>query len=55
LVRRAVLGDGVRVPPGESIEEAVAVRAQLVAGSTPPEKAPRGHFKGDNFVVPLSQ
>src|SRR5262249_41746716 len=54
-VRRAVLGDGVRVPTGEVIEDAVLVRAQIVAGKTPPDKAPNGFIKNDNFVVPLSQ
>jgi len=54
-VRRAVLGDGVRVPAGELLEDAVVVRAELVAGITPPAKALRGHISGDNFVVSLSQ
>ena len=54
-VRRAVLGDGVRIPAGELMEDAVVVRSELVAGIAPPAKAPRGHFSGDNFVVPLSQ
>ena len=54
-IRRAVLGDGVRVPAGEQIEDAVVVRADLVAGTTPPVKALKGHVRGHNFVVPLSQ
>lgn len=55
FVRRAVLGDGVRIPANERVEEAVVVRAELVAGVTPPEKALPGRFVGDNFVVPLSR
>ena len=54
-VRRAILGDGVCVPAGEEIEDAAVVRAEVVAGVTPPAKAPKGYVKGDNFVVPLSQ
>ena len=54
-VRRAILGDGVRVRAGERRENVVVVRAELVAGTTPPAKALKGHVEGPNFVVPLSQ
>ncbi len=54
-VRRAILGDGVCVRAGEEIEDAAVVRAELVAGVSPPAKAPKGYVKGDTFVVPLSQ
>jgi len=54
-VRRAILGDGVRVRAGEEVTDAAVVRAELVAGVTPPSKAPKGYVKGDTFVVPLSQ
>jgi NDP-sugar pyrophosphorylase family protein len=54
-VRRSILGDGVRVRAGEEMEDAAVVRAELVAGVTPPAKAPKGYAKGDTFVVPLSQ
>ena len=54
-VRRAILGDGVRVRAGEVVEDVAVVRAELVRGMTPPAKAPRGSVQGDNFVVPLSQ
>jgi NDP-sugar pyrophosphorylase family protein len=54
-VRRAILGDGVRVRAGEEVTDAAVVRAGLVAGVTPPAKAPKGYVKGDTFVVPLSQ
>jgi NDP-sugar pyrophosphorylase family protein len=54
-VRRAVLGDGVRVREGELVLGVVMVRADLVAGLTPPAKALKGHVQGANFVVPLSQ
>lgn len=54
-VRRSILGDGVRAGPEDSFEDAVVVRAEVVAGKTPPAKALHGQFKGENFVVPLSQ
>ena len=54
-VRRAVLGDGVRVPRGETIDNAAVVRAELVEGHEPPPIALRGEVRGDNFVVPLPQ
>jgi NDP-sugar pyrophosphorylase family protein len=54
-VRRAILGDGVCVHAGDEVEDAAVVRAGLVAGLTPPAKAPKGYVKGDTFVVPLSQ
>ena len=54
-VRRAVLGDGVHIPAGERVEDAVVVRAELVSGKTPPAKALKGQVMGENFVVPLSQ
>jgi mannose-1-phosphate guanylyltransferase/phosphomannomutase len=54
-VRRAILGDGVRIRKGERIEEAAVVRADLVRGKEPPPKALKGEFLGDNFVVSLRQ
>jgi NDP-sugar pyrophosphorylase family protein len=54
-VRRAILGDGVRIGPGEVIEEGAVVRAALVREKERPPKALRGDFRGDNFVVPLRQ
>ncbi len=54
-VHRAVLADGVRVPAGETIENAAVVRAELVRGTTPPPKALKGEVRGDNFVVPLPE
>src|SRR5207244_7568045 len=54
-VRRAVLGDAVRVPAGDRIDDAVVVRANLVAGVTPPVRALKCEIKGENFVVSLSR
>lgn len=54
-VKRAILGDNVRIGAGEVIENAAVVCAQLVRGKTPPTKALKGRFQGDNFVVPLAE
>ena len=52
-VSGAVLADNVRIKAGEVVENAVVVPRELVEGKTPPEKALPGHFKGEDFVVPL--
>jgi NDP-sugar pyrophosphorylase family protein len=52
-IDRCVIADGVNIPPGEIISNAAVVRADVVAGITPPAKALKGEFKGANFVVPL--
>lgn len=54
-VTRAILGDNVRIRAGEVIENAAIVCAALVRGKTPPAKALKGEFRGDNFVVPLTE
>jgi len=54
-VSRAVLGDGVRVRSNQIVQGAVMVRADLVAGKSPPAKAMKGYQSDDTFVVPLSQ
>lgn len=54
-VWRCVLGDGVHIRAGESFENAVIVRAEVVAGRKVPAKALKGEVRGDNFVVSLSQ
>jgi len=46
-VRRAVLGDNVRIPAGSLIENAVVVRCEFVGDIE------RGEVVGDNLVVPL--
>ena len=53
-VRRSILADNVHIAAGEVIENAAVVCASLVRGKTPPEKALKGEFRGDNFVVPLA-
>ena len=54
-VKRAVIGDKVRIGSGEVVENAVVVCASLIQGKTPPPKALKGEFRGDNFVVPLTE
>jgi NDP-sugar pyrophosphorylase family protein len=54
-VSRAVLGDGVRIRSDEVVQNAVIVRADLIAGKTSPAKAMKGHLHDDKFVVSLSQ
>jgi len=54
-VERAVLGDRVRIDAGEIVKDAVVVRADIIAGKSPPAKALQGEFRGENFVVHLSQ
>jgi NDP-sugar pyrophosphorylase family protein len=54
-VARSIIADDLRVTADERWEDAVVVRAELVAGQTPPPKALRGRQIGDKFVVPLSQ
>ena len=54
-VKRAILGDNVRIAAGEVVENAAVVCADLVRGKTAPTKALRGEFRGDNFVVSLTE
>jgi hypothetical protein len=54
-VRRAVLGDNVKIGAGDIVENAVVVRASLIQGKTPPAKALKGEIRGDNFVAPLAE
>lgn len=53
-VFRAVLGDNVVIAAGDVVENAAVVCADLVRDTTPPPKALKGEFKGNNFVVPLT-
>jgi NDP-sugar pyrophosphorylase family protein len=52
-VRRAVLGAGVEVGPGEVLENVAVVRAELIEGEERPEKGLAGEVRGANFVAPL--
>src|SRR6266571_1463947 len=54
-IRRTIIGDGVRIRSGEQFQNAVIVRADLVAHKSAPAKALKGRIEGDKFVVSLSQ
>jgi NDP-sugar pyrophosphorylase family protein len=54
-VKRAILGDNVRIGAGEVVENAAVVCADLVQGKSQPAKALSGYLKGSNFVVPLAE
>ena len=52
-IRRTIVADDVQIPPDTVLENCVVVPRALVEGKTPPEKALKGHFQGENFIVPL--
>lgn len=54
-LRNVVIGDGVVIPSGSAYQNAAIVRAEMMRRSTEiPEKAPRGYFDNENYIVPLS-
>jgi ADP-glucose pyrophosphorylase len=53
-VERAVLADDVHILENDIIQNAVVVPRKLVEAAVPPEKAQKGFFQGESFVVPLS-
>ncbi|MDT5270046.1 MAG: mannose-phosphate guanylyltransferase [Acidobacteriota bacterium] len=55
LVRRSVLGEGVRVGPEEIFDNVAVVRAELARDVERPEKGLRGEFRGSNFVAPIPE
>jgi len=54
-LKRVILADDVRIPAGEVIEDAAVVPASLIAGKPIPEKALKGEFRGENFVVSIAR
>ncbi|MBC7933222.1 MAG: NDP-sugar synthase [Rubrivivax sp.] len=54
-VHRAVLGAGVRVESGETLEDIAVVRADLVIGVETPPKGLKGEVRGSNFVAPIPE
>lgn len=55
-LRRTIVADGVSIKAGELFENAAIVRADMVRNCREvPEKALRGEFVGDNYVVPLEE
>jgi len=54
-LRRTIVADGVTIAAGEHFENAAIVRAESVRNvSEIPEKALKGYFRGDKYIVPLS-
>ena len=54
-LKRVILADDVRIGAGDVITDAVVVPASLIAGKPIPDKASKGEFKGNNFVVPIAR
>ena len=53
-LHRTIVADGVSIKSGETFENAAIVRASMVKNCREvPEKALRGEFVGDNYVVAL--
>ncbi len=54
-LNRAIIADGVTIKSGESFENVAVVRAEMLRNcSDVPEKALKGEYVGDNYVVPLN-
>lgn len=53
---RTIVADGVKIDEGEILDDVAVVRAESVRScSDIPEKAPKGYFSGDNYIVPLTE
>ena len=54
-LNRAIIADGVTIKSGETFENAAIVRAEMLRGCAEvPEKALKGEYVGENYVVPLN-
>ncbi len=52
---RTIIADRVEIKTGERFENAAIVRADTVRSCKEiPEKAPKGYFQGENYIVPLN-
>ncbi len=55
-VYRSIIGDGVSVKRGQAFENMAVVRAEMVLNHPEiPQKALKGRFEGENYVVLLDQ
>lgn len=53
-LNRTIIADGVTIEAGEHFENAAIVLAESVRDCKEiPEKAPKGYFQGENYIVPL--
>lgn len=54
VLDRTIIADGVEIPDGSEFTNAAIVRAEMLEHTSEiPEKAMRGEYIGENFVVPL--
>lgn len=54
VLHRTIIADKVGIAAGEHFENAAIVRADSVRRCDEvPEKAPKGYFQGENYIVPL--
>jgi len=54
-INRAIVADGVKISRGENFENVAIVRADMLKNAEMPEKALKGYFAGENYIVPLNQ
>jgi NDP-sugar pyrophosphorylase family protein len=55
-ISKTIIADGVRIEAGKTYENAAIVRADMLAHCEEiPDKALKGFFDGENYVVPLNQ
>lgn len=55
-ISKTIIADGVEIPDGKTYENAAVVRADMLAHCGEiPDKALKGFFDGENYVVPLNQ
>lgn len=53
-LNRTIIADGVKIKSGEEFENSAIVRAEMVKNCAEiPEKALKGFYQGENFIVPL--
>lgn len=55
-ISKTIIADGVKIEAGKTYENAAIVRADMLAHCEEiPDKALKGFFDGENYVVPLNQ
>jgi len=55
-INRSIIADGVSIKSGEKFENVAIVRADMLQHCDEiPERALKGFFKGENYIVPLGQ
>jgi len=55
-INKSIIADGVSINKGEKFENVAIVRAEMLGhGGEIPEKALKGFFRGENYIVPFAQ